>query len=108
MKCIINDIAGEGALGTFIHAHKCLLDKDCIVVPDSGSIYAQVVQCNVAQSWNKLKDLANDDGEIIIKTPKNVQNCAGSAAVHDIQLSQIPFNQVNYDKLFIFLKLFQI
>ncbi|XP_045496135.1 protein arginine N-methyltransferase 7 [Colias croceus] len=86
------ELIGEGALSTFDHAHKHLLEKDCIVVPDSAVIYAQVVECPTLQKWNKLNDLANEDLEIILRTPSKMKACAGSAAVHDIQLSQLPRN----------------
>lgn len=86
------ELIGEGALATFDHAHKNLLEKDCIVVPDSAVIYAQVIECPKLQKWNKLNDLANEDLEIILKTSKQIKECAGSASVHDIQLSQLPRN----------------
>ncbi|KAL4702422.1 hypothetical protein ACJJTC_003047 [Scirpophaga incertulas] len=84
------ELIGEGALSTFTHAHQYLLEEDCIVVPDSAIIYAQVVECPTLQKWNKLNDLADDDLKIVLKTPQKMKNCAGSAAVHDIQLSQLP------------------
>ncbi|XP_028029160.1 protein arginine N-methyltransferase 7 [Bombyx mandarina] len=83
------ELIGEGALSTFSHAHKFLLEEDAIVVPDSAVIYAQVVECPILQKWNKLNDLADEDLQIILKTPKKIKECAGSAAVHDVQLSQI-------------------
>ncbi|CAH2039388.1 unnamed protein product, partial [Iphiclides podalirius] len=84
------ELIGEGALSTFSHAHKHLLEEDCIVVPDSAVIYVQIVECPTLQKWNKLNDLADEDLDIILKTPKKMKECAGSAAVHDIQLSQLP------------------
>ncbi|CAH1124850.1 unnamed protein product [Ceutorhynchus assimilis] len=89
------ELIGEGALATFDHAHKYLLEKECVVVPDNATIYAQVVECPLAQNWNKLKDIYNDDSEILLKIPQSIKNCAGSAAVHDIQLSQLPLNSFN-------------
>ncbi|XP_013172613.1 PREDICTED: protein arginine N-methyltransferase 7 isoform X1 [Papilio xuthus] len=84
------ELIGEGALSTFTHAHEHLLENDCIVVPDSAVIYAQVVECPTMQKWNKLNDLADEDLDIILRTPQKMKDCAGSAAVHDIQLSQLP------------------
>ncbi|CAK1544911.1 unnamed protein product [Leptosia nina] len=84
------ELIGEAALLTFEHAHNNLLEKDCIVVPDSAVIYAQVVECPTMQKWNKLNDLADEDLEIILRAPLKMKNCPGSAAVHDIQLSQLP------------------
>ncbi|KAF7285995.1 hypothetical protein GWI33_008298 [Rhynchophorus ferrugineus] len=89
------ELIGEGALSTFSHAHKHLLEKDCIVVPDNATVYAQVVECPLAQNWNKLKDYYNDDLEILIKIPQSIKQCPGSAAVHDIQLSQLPITSFN-------------
>ncbi|XP_052758972.1 protein arginine N-methyltransferase 7 isoform X1 [Galleria mellonella] len=84
------ELIGEGALSTFSHAHKYLLEKDCIVVPDSAVIYVQVVECPTMQKWNKLNDLADEELENVLRTPQKMKDCAGSAAVHDIQLSQLP------------------
>lgn len=89
------ELIGEGALSTFKHAHTELLEKDCIVVPESATIFAQVVECPLAQNWNKLKDIHDDDGDILIKMPTAFKECSGSAAVHDIQLSQLPESSFN-------------
>lgn len=89
------ELIGEGALSTFDHAHKHLLEKDCIVVPQSATIFAQVVECPVVQSWNRLKDIYDDDGDLLIKVPESIKQCAGSASVHDIQLSQLPESSIN-------------
>nr|XP_021192702.2 protein arginine N-methyltransferase 7 isoform X2 [Helicoverpa armigera] len=84
------ELIGEGALSTFSHAHKHLLEKDCIVVPDSAVMYAQVVECPTLWKWNKLNDLADEDLDIVLRTPQKMVDCPGSAAVHDLQLSQLP------------------
>ncbi|XP_030752768.1 protein arginine N-methyltransferase 7 [Sitophilus oryzae] len=89
------ELIGEGALSTFSHAHKHLLENDCIVVPESATVYAQVVECPLAQNWNKLKDFYNDDLEILLKIPDLIKTCPGSSAVHDIQLSQLPLSSFN-------------
>ncbi|XP_049811197.1 protein arginine N-methyltransferase 7-like isoform X1 [Schistocerca nitens] len=80
------ELIGEGALGTFIHAHEHLLEKDCIVVPSLAIIYAQVVESDFANGWNKLSDWFENG--VSIQTPKRHATCPGAAAVHDIQLSQ--------------------
>ncbi|RZC34261.1 protein arginine N-methyltransferase 7 [Asbolus verrucosus] len=77
------ELIGEGALSTFSHAHKVLLEKDCIVVPQSATIYAQVVECPLVQNWNKLTDVYDNEGKLLIKIPSR------SAAVHDLQLNQL-------------------
>lgn len=63
-----------GALSTFSHAHKYLLEEDCIVVPDSAVIYAQVIECPTLQKWNKLNDLVDSDLKLILRTPQKVTN----------------------------------
>ncbi|CAH1994858.1 unnamed protein product [Acanthoscelides obtectus] len=89
------ELIGEGALSTFKHAHQELLEKDCIVIPQSATIYAQVVESPLTQNWNKLKHIFSDDGEVLIKVPDLIKNCVGSAAVHDMQLSQLPASSIN-------------
>uniref|UniRef100_A0AAR5PHY3 Protein arginine N-methyltransferase n=1 Tax=Dendroctonus ponderosae TaxID=77166 RepID=A0AAR5PHY3_DENPD len=89
------ELIGEGALSTFDHAHKFLLDKDSIVIPDNATVFAQVVECPLGQNWNKLKDIYNEDLEVLIRIPESIKNCPGSAAVHDIQLSQLPLESFN-------------
>ncbi|XP_046968729.1 protein arginine N-methyltransferase 7 [Vanessa cardui] len=84
------ELIGEGALSTFSHAHKYLLEEECLVIPDSAVIYAQVIESPLLQKWNKLNDLVDEDLQLILRTPKKMKDCAGSAAVHDIQLSQVP------------------
>ncbi|XP_056630627.1 protein arginine N-methyltransferase 7 [Diorhabda sublineata] len=89
------ELIGEGALSTFQHAHNHLLEKQCIVVPSSATIFAHVVECPLAHTWNKIKDVYDNDGKLLIKAPESIDNCAGSAAVHDLQLSQLPANSFN-------------
>lgn len=86
------ELIGEGALSTFSHAHKYLLESDCIVIPQSATIYAQVVESPLIQKFNKLSDIYSNDGDILIQIPSTIKKCAGSAAVHDLQLSQVPIN----------------
>lgn len=62
----------SGALSTFSHAHKHLLEEDCIVVPDSAVIYAQVVDCPFLQRWNKLEDVVAPELGVVLETPEKV------------------------------------
>lgn len=66
------ELIGEGAISIFNHAHNNLLEKNCIVIPDSATIYAQVVECPFAYSWNTPKIMANLEGEIVLNTPVDV------------------------------------
>lgn len=85
------ELIGEGAIKTFNHAHKELLDSDCIVVPTSATVYAQIVESPLACNWRKLKTIVDpEDGYPLVDIPKLVKECVGTPAVHDIQLSQFP------------------
>lgn len=88
------ELIGEGALRTFHDAHKTLLQKDCIVIPQSATIYAQIIDSPFIQNWNRLKEIFCPDGKLLVKIPENIKNCSGAAAVHDIQISQLPFELV--------------
>nr|CAD7430778.1 unnamed protein product [Timema monikensis] len=88
------ELIGEGALGTFKHAHEVLLEKDCIVVPSSATIYAQVMHSELAQKWNRLSPLRDNKSTLnLLDIPSSITSCPGAAAVHDIQLSQLPEGQ---------------
>ncbi|GJQ77767.1 putative arginine methyltransferase [Trypoxylus dichotomus] len=88
------ELIGEGALHTFKKAHEELLEKDCIVIPQSAVMYAQIVESPLVQNWNNLKDIYNEDGNILLKTPGEVKKCPGAVAVHDIQMSQLPIEMI--------------
>ncbi|CAH0381142.1 unnamed protein product [Bemisia tabaci] len=83
------ELIGEGAVCTFNHAHSELLESDAIVVPNSATVYAQVVESELVSNWNKLRDFKFGQ-QTSIKIPDFINNCAGAAAVHDVQLSQLP------------------
>lgn len=107
------ELIGEGAIGIFNHAHAFLLEANCIVVPHSATMYAQLVESPFIWAWNMPKTLPNLEGEIMINTPKLVNcffycilkkpyfylllfkilNCKGSPALHDIQLSQLSMDK---------------
>lgn len=65
------------------------LQSDAIVVPNSATVYAQVVESELVSNWNKLRDFKFGQ-QTSIKIPDFINNCAGAAAVHDVQLSQLP------------------
>lgn len=68
------ELIGEGAIQTFNHAHQHLLENNCIVVPSSATMYAQVVESSLAWAWNTPKLVANLDGEVMIRTPSEVSH----------------------------------
>ncbi|XP_074644221.1 protein arginine N-methyltransferase 7-like [Tubulanus polymorphus] len=86
------ELIGEGGISTFNHAHKYLLDDDCIVVPSRGRMYMQVVDSQLVERWHNLKRIkVNDSASIEI--PAEVRQCLGVASVHDIQLDQLRTDQ---------------
>ncbi|XP_012224136.1 protein arginine N-methyltransferase 7-like [Linepithema humile] len=84
------ELIGEGALSTFRHAHEELLEKNSIVVPHSGTVWAQVVESSKVCAWNRVKSIKN--GRTLVDAPSAIQACSGAAAVHDMQLSRLPRN----------------
>ncbi|XP_058792980.1 protein arginine N-methyltransferase 7 [Phymastichus coffea] len=85
------ELIGEGALSTFKHAQECLLEKNCIVVPSSGTVWVQVVDSSVVKGWNRINPITHTNSKsIILDIPDNTKVCSGASSVHDIQLSQLP------------------
>ncbi|KAH8398955.1 hypothetical protein KR222_001613 [Zaprionus bogoriensis] len=86
------ELIGEGAIGIYNHAHEQLLTDDALCIPARATCYAQVAQSSLAAQWNSLKILANLDGDILLRPPAQLLQCPGEAALHDVQLSQLPAN----------------
>ncbi|KAH8402142.1 hypothetical protein KR009_010012 [Drosophila setifemur] len=84
------ELIGEGAIGIYNHAHDELLTEDALCIPARARCYAQVAQSPLAAQWNSLKTLANLDGEPLLQPPEQLKGCKGEAALHDVQLSQLP------------------
>ncbi|XP_047371347.1 protein arginine N-methyltransferase 7 isoform X2 [Vespa velutina] len=85
------ELIGEGALSTFHHAHETLLEKDSIVIPNSGTMWAQVVESKSVCAWNRIESISDTETQkILINAPLCIKSCSGAAAVHDIQLSRLP------------------
>ncbi|XP_014475851.1 PREDICTED: protein arginine N-methyltransferase 7 [Dinoponera quadriceps] len=82
------ELIGEGALSTFRHAHEVLLEENSIVVPHSGTVWAQVVESSRVCAWNRVKPI-QDGRDTLVNAPPAIQACSGAAAVHDMQLSRI-------------------
>lgn len=86
------ELIGEGAIGIYNHAHEHLLTDDVVCIPAFATCYAQVVQSPLAAQWNSLKIVANLDGDVLLRPPKEISECKGEANLHDVQLSQIPLD----------------
>lgn len=65
------ELIGEGAIKTYNHAHLLLMEKDCVCVPDSASIFIQVVDSPTMKSWNTLNTLRLKDDKVF-RCPENV------------------------------------
>ncbi|XP_009884748.1 PREDICTED: protein arginine N-methyltransferase 7 isoform X3 [Charadrius vociferus] len=86
------ELIGEGALPTYEHAHKYLVQEGCEAVPHRATVYVQLVESKRMWSWNKLfpVHVEAEDGEKIIVSPSEMENCPGVPSVCDIQLNQMP------------------
>lgn len=89
------ELIGEGAIATYRHALEHLLEPGCLTIPHSATVYAQLVECPLAVSWQVPKILGNADGDVLLRTPEDVVDCRGSSAVFDVQLSQLPETSFN-------------
>ncbi|KAK9309305.1 hypothetical protein QLX08_001042 [Tetragonisca angustula] len=85
------ELIGEGALFTFRHAHENLLEENSIVIPHTATIWVQVVESPTICTWNTVHPIQNRS-KYLLNTPHSVKSCSGAAAVHDIQLTQFPYN----------------
>ncbi|NXU83275.1 ANM7 methyltransferase, partial [Xiphorhynchus elegans] len=86
------ELIGEGALPTYEHAHKYLVQEGCEAVPHRATVYVQLVESKRMWSWNKLFPIhvEAEDGEKMIVPPSEMENCPGVPSVCDIQLNQMP------------------
>ncbi|XP_071957557.1 protein arginine N-methyltransferase 7-like [Antedon mediterranea] len=82
------ELIGEGAIPTFLHAHKHLLTANCISVPHSATVFAQIVESDFIWKWHKMLPIKVTGHDDIVSTSE-IDFCAGSPSVHDVQLSQI-------------------
>ncbi|XP_006641366.2 protein arginine N-methyltransferase 7 isoform X1 [Lepisosteus oculatus] len=85
------ELIGEGALPSYEHAHKHLVQEGCEAVPHRATVYAQLVQSERLWSWARLLPMRVGNHELL--PPPEVGLCAGAPAVCDIQLSQVPPSQ---------------
>lgn len=67
------ELIGEGAIKTYNHAHKNLMEDDCICVPDCAFIFIQVVECPTALKWNLFSPTSSN-----VKCPDNVRTLINS------------------------------
>ncbi|XP_007429234.1 protein arginine N-methyltransferase 7 [Python bivittatus] len=88
------ELIGEGALPSYEHAHRYLVQEGCEAVPHRATVYAQLVESKRMWSWNKLFPIpiqAEDDEKAIVFPPE-MDSCPGAPSVYDIQLNQVPLH----------------
>lgn len=90
------ELIGEGALATFSHAQEFLLEENSIVIPQSATIYAQIVESPFIQNWNKIRNIYDNEGRLLVQVPSKITNCGGANAVHDIQMDQIKSKDIKF------------
>ncbi|XP_029464522.1 protein arginine N-methyltransferase 7 isoform X2 [Rhinatrema bivittatum] len=88
------ELIGEGALPSYEHAHKHLVQEEWEAVPHRATVYAQVVESKRMWSWNKLLPLRvlckARNREISILPFSAMEKCPGAPSVYDIQINQVP------------------
>ncbi|NXC99506.1 ANM7 methyltransferase, partial [Certhia familiaris] len=86
------ELIGEGALPSYEHAHKYLVQEGCEAVPHRARVYVQLVESRRMWSWKRLFPIhvEVEDGEKILVPPSEMENCPGVPSVCDIQLNQMP------------------
>ncbi|XP_029782329.1 protein arginine N-methyltransferase 7 isoform X1 [Suricata suricatta] len=85
------ELIGEGALPSYEHAHRHLVQEKCEAVPHRATVYAQLVESRRMWSWNKLFPVRvhTSCGEQVIVPPSDLERCPGAPSVCDIQLNQV-------------------
>ncbi|XP_002735081.2 protein arginine N-methyltransferase 7-like [Saccoglossus kowalevskii] len=86
------ELIGEGALPTYKHALEHLLEDDCITVPSSATVIAQVVESEMIWKWHKLLPIKLPNGDDIIP-PADMESCPGAPSVHDFHLDELRCDQ---------------
>ncbi|KAM9375966.1 protein arginine N-methyltransferase 7 isoform 2-T2 [Pholidichthys leucotaenia] len=81
------ELIGEGALPSYEHAHRNLVQARCEAVPHRATVYAQLVESELLWSWAQLQPVEVDGAWLL--PPPAVGRCAGAHSVCDIQLSQV-------------------
>ncbi|NP_001017321.1 protein arginine N-methyltransferase 7 [Xenopus tropicalis] len=81
------ELIGEGALPSYEHAQRNLMQDTWEAVPHCATVYAQLVESHRLWSWNKLFPLNLETGDI--RPHPELESCPGAPSVCDVQLSQL-------------------
>ncbi|OQR74311.1 protein arginine N-methyltransferase 7-like [Tropilaelaps mercedesae] len=76
------ELIGEGLIRSYADAHSRLLTDDCIMVPQTATIYSQFVDSQFLRMHHTVPKFG-------LTVTENVERCPGTASLQDIQLSQI-------------------
>uniref|UniRef100_A0A7I5E8E6 Protein arginine N-methyltransferase n=1 Tax=Haemonchus contortus TaxID=6289 RepID=A0A7I5E8E6_HAECO len=79
------ELIGEGALRTFKEALLSHVQPGCRVVPSRGRVWVQPVESAFLSKFNRIPRFGEDDCPL--------GKCPGTAAVFDVQLSQLKRHQ---------------
>lgn len=82
------ELIGEGALPSYEHAHRHLVQEACEAVPHRATVYAQLVESELLSGWARLRPV--EEAGLRLAPPPSVGLCAGAHSVCDVQLSQVP------------------
>ncbi|XP_068459183.1 protein arginine N-methyltransferase 7 [Clinocottus analis] len=81
------ELIGEGALPSYEHAHRYLVQAPCEAVPHRATVYAQLVESELLWRWARLQPVAVEGARLA--PPPALGLCAGAHSVCDVQLSQV-------------------
>jgi hypothetical protein len=55
-----------------------VFQKDCIVVPATATVYAQIVSSDFVKAWNTLNPYIDEEtGETLVEIPPCIESCKG-------------------------------
>lgn len=80
------ELIGEGAIATFAHAHKHLLEPGSIVVPSAATITVQLFESKFL--WNNHK-LDCGKPPLELKVPPSWTKCTGPASLWDLHMERL-------------------
>ncbi|KAK6741870.1 hypothetical protein RB195_009627 [Necator americanus] len=79
------ELIGEGALRTFKEALENLVQPSCRVVPSRARVWVVPVESEFLTKYNRIPRICEGD--------QPLGDCPGTAAVYDVQLSQVHSHQ---------------
>ncbi|XP_070575003.1 protein arginine N-methyltransferase 7-like [Ptychodera flava] len=86
------ELIGEGAIPTYKHALEHLLEEDCIAVPSSATVIAQVVESDKLWKLHKIQPIRLASGGVITP-PADMQSCPGPPSAYDFHLDELSCDQ---------------